>query len=434
LKGTNKRESYYAQDQWKAGRFTANLGVRLDNIRGEIPKTGKDVYKTFSVGPRLGFALDLTGKGTSVLRAYYGRLYDGATQYSWNWAAPGASDYVTYAVGPNWGSLTEIDRSPAESKYTVADKIKHPRVDEYNIAWEQQFGRTFKFTSTFIYRSWANFIGQVLINGQWTPATTTNPISGTLPIYKWANRNTIPEQYLVQNVDSLTFQLDNGTTVAANPYRKYEGIMFVLQRAYKNRWQGQVSYVLSNTHGTVSNSTSGGIYSSQFNTPNTIVGMYDGRTGYSRAHEVKAFVGYQVPVIEVAVNGYFTYLSGWPYAANRSVSSSTLNYVSSLTVNVDERGSSAPQPVTKKSIYQVTDPEARLDVRFEKVFKYGVHRFGVYVDVQNLSNQGAVTSRQTRYPNRSLTDVEGNGFTSNFGDPLYLQNARQVTFGARWSF
>ena len=28
LQGSSKRESYYAQDQWKVNRFTANLGLR----------------------------------------------------------------------------------------------------------------------------------------------------------------------------------------------------------------------------------------------------------------------------------------------------------------------------------------------------------------------------------------------------------------------
>jgi hypothetical protein len=71
LQGTNKRESYYAQDQWKAGRFTANLGLRYDNIRGHSTVLNQNIFHTRSVGPRLGFALDVTGKGigrASLLR------------------------------------------------------------------------------------------------------------------------------------------------------------------------------------------------------------------------------------------------------------------------------------------------------------------------------------------------------------------------------
>jgi len=78
LKGTNKRESYYAQDQWRTGRLTANLGLRLDSVRGEASTTGQQLYSTNSWGPRLGVAYDVTGRGKSVLRAYYGQLYEAA--------------------------------------------------------------------------------------------------------------------------------------------------------------------------------------------------------------------------------------------------------------------------------------------------------------------------------------------------------------------
>ena len=77
LKGRNKRESFFAQDQWKFGRMTANLGVRYDNTRGEATDLNKNIYSTNSVGPRLGLAWDVTGKGVSVLRPTTGRCTTG---------------------------------------------------------------------------------------------------------------------------------------------------------------------------------------------------------------------------------------------------------------------------------------------------------------------------------------------------------------------
>ena len=92
LQGTNKRESYYAQDQWKVGRFTANLGFRYDNIRGHSTALNQNIFQTRSVGPRLGFALDVTGKGTSVVRAFYGRMYEAAAFDMYKRAMPGIDD------------------------------------------------------------------------------------------------------------------------------------------------------------------------------------------------------------------------------------------------------------------------------------------------------------------------------------------------------
>jgi hypothetical protein len=434
LKGKNKRESYYAQDQWKAGRFTANIGLRLDNIRGESTVDNNDLYKTFSVGPRLGFAIDLTGKGTSVVKAYYGRLYDGAVFSSWSRAVPGLSDTVYYDVGPDWSTLTEYDRVPG-GRYSVSDDISHARVDEYNVAYEQQIGRNYKLTATYIYRSWANFINSVLIDGQWSSFNYTNPIGGTIPLYKWANSAAIDQKFLIQNTDKVSYAIAGSTTpIEGNAYRNYQGLMLVLQRAFRDRWQGQFSYVLSQTKGTVGNTTYGGLCCTQFETPNTIIGMYDGRTGISRKHELKMFIGYQIPKVEVAVNGYFMFMSGVPYAANARVGGSNFNWPSAIVVNINERGSSAPDPQTKKSVYQYTDDLTSLDVRFEKLFKYGIHRFGVYADIQNLLNSGSVTGYQSRYPYVSSTDFYGDSFRLYFGAPQSLQSARQVTFGLRWSF
>jgi hypothetical protein len=62
------------------------------------------------------------------------------------------------------------------------------------------------------------------------------------------------------------------------------------------------------------------------------------------------------------------------------------------------------------------------------------------MDLQNLFNQGIVTTRQNRYPNRNLVGPatpENPGGTPNvveFGDPTAQQTARQFIFGARWSF
>jgi hypothetical protein len=433
LQGTNKRESYYAQDQWKAGRFTANLGLRYDNIRGHSTALNQNIFQTRSVGPRLGFALDVTGKGTSVVRAFYGRMYEAAAFDMYKRAMPGIDDFVVYQVGPTFADLTEIDRSAGSGKYSMSDNISHPRVDEYNVSFEHQFARTYKVTATFVDRQWVNFFNSVLINGIWAPGTTSNNIGGTIPIYSWDN-DSIPEQYLIQNVDKVSYNLTNGGTLTPNVYRHYQGLMFVLQRTFKNRWQGQFSWVISNTKGTISNGGENEFYGRQFETPNTIVGMYDGPTVYDRRHEIKIFAGYQIPKIEVMASGYWRYLSPWPYAATRSKTGGTFNWVRSLTLNLNERGSSAPDPTTGESVFQYTGRESRLDLRLEKVFNYGIHRFGVYADIANLFNQGAVTGVAARYPDTSLTDYSGNDFTLNFGGPTSIQVARQVTFGVRWSF
>lgn len=74
----------FAQDQWRAtSRLTINYGVRWDYQQLPAPRyPNPDVPETTSfhadlnnVGPRIGVAYDVTGKGQTVLRAGYGMYY-----------------------------------------------------------------------------------------------------------------------------------------------------------------------------------------------------------------------------------------------------------------------------------------------------------------------------------------------------------------------
>jgi hypothetical protein len=415
IKGRNDRLSAYAQDQWKIGRLTANVGIRLDKIGGTGTAEDKQYYDTLSWGPRLGAAYDLMGDGQSVLRAYYGQLYDGAVFSSWSRAMPGISDYVIYeATGTIANTtVTEIDRISGASKFTVADNLKHPRTDEFSVAYERQLGRGLKFTGTYIRRDAKNFINSTLINGQWAAATYTNPLnSQATTIYRWANR-TSDQKFLIGNVDDFKYT----GAPAANAYRTYNGGMFVLTRAFANRWQAQVSYVYSKTKGTVTNGAFSGVSSGQFETPNGILVNTDGLVGFDRTHELKLFAGYQIPIVEVSANVYYRALSGLPWTPFARVSSGTFNWTSSIDLNLEPRGN------RRGEAQQV------LDVRLEKVFSVGSNRFGVYMDGDNLLNKGFVTGIQGRNPSVSI-----GGTSVPLGGPTAVNPARQLTFGGRWSF
>jgi hypothetical protein len=440
LKGDNNRVSYYGQDQWKIGnRLTVNAGVRIDDIRGYSPDLKKNLYSTTSIGPRLGLAFDVSGKGTSVARAYYGVLYEGAAFTTWSWAAPGASDMVYYTV-PSYGVKgVEYDRVPAENKYTVAPSMKHPRTNEFNVAFEQQFLRDFKITATYIRRTNQNFIGPVIPNATWTAANYTVAAASTkrdgtpqaaipqagqvMTIYRWANRASIAQKFVVQNIDSFAYVDSTGKTIGnVNGFRDYDGVMLVLNRALRNRWQGQVSYVWSRARGTMDNNSSEGMSSSLFATPNRGLINKDGPSSYDRTHEVKLYLGYQIPVAEVMLGSYARYVSGTPYTPNVSLSSSTINYTSSQTTNIAPRGT-----------YR-NDSTFLVDMRVEKVFQFGVHRFGLYADIANMLNNVTVTARNTRWPYTTITDSKGVGQRVMFGDPTSINTPRQITVGARWSF
>lgn len=412
VEGRNKRLSAYAQDQWTLGRVTANVGVRFDSIGGE-GSDGVEYYNTKQFAPRLGMAWDVTGRGTSVLKGFYGQLYDGAVFTSWSRAVPGIGDYVIYEASPT-NALTEIDRISGASKYLMADDIKHPRTDEFNLAYEQQIGQRWRASATFIRRTAKNFVNSTLIGGQWAPSPFTNPKTGqAMTVYTWANRASIPQQFRIDNLDPATYP-GAGTLDA---YRDYNAGMFVLERRLANRWQARVSYVYSKTEGNVTSGTFTGVNSSLFETPNTSLINREGRVPLDRPHEIKVFAGYQIPKIEVAVNGYFRSVSGQTYTPFFRLTAGRLNWTASSDVNLETQG------VDRIEALHV------LDLRLEKVFSVDVHRFGIYADIENALNASPVLTRNARFPSAAIA-----GNTVLYGGATAISPARQVTLGLRWSF
>ena len=423
LQGKNKRESFYAQDQWKVNRLTINLGVRADSIRGEAVTVGENLYSTFSVSPRLGFAWDVSGKGTSVLKGFYGQMYEGAVFQTWGRAAPGMSPNYTYIPSADWTQLT-VD-SYTQRIYDVGSDLNHPRVDEINVLYEQLIGRNFKLSVTGIKRDWKNFINSYMPNSIWSPYAYTNPMTNQpMPLYRWANSSDVTNLDL-SNISQVGYNTTTGSVVLSpEAYRSYRGLMLVFQRALRNRWQAQISYVYSRSKGTVNNAGWASIRSSQFENANNALINTDGYMTLDRPHEFKAFVGYQIPKIEVSLDAYFRWMSGTPWVPYSRVRSSSLGWPFGAYIQPNLE---APGGHRNPNFNQT-------DLRMEKVFNSGYHRFGVYLDLQNLFNQGVVTNTQNRWGGRNLPGPNGEENIVAFGDPVSIQTARQVVFGARWSF
>ncbi len=420
--GKNKRESYFAQDAWKMGRLTANLGLRLDHIRGKSETLGKDVYTPkLAWNPRFGVVYDLTGNATSIVRASYGRYYEGASLNSYSNAIGGFEDYISYEVLPG-NRFVEFDRVE-ELIYGIDPNVDHFGLDEVTVGFEKQLAPDWRFSATGIWRDYKNFIASVLPAATWTTIPYTNPLTGqNTPLYRWANRpgQETGSDYFITNVDDFAYRDPSGTVLApANAYRDYKGAMFVVSKNYRDRWQGQFSYVWSETKGTVNNTGRSGFGGSGFQNPTVGVVNADGRMTNDRTHEFKLFGGYQIPVIETSVNAYFRSISGgtWTPIPSSTVSARTLNWTGSLRPNLAPLGS---ERLPRLNV---------LDLRLEKSFRFDVHRFGIWMDIGNLMNADTVIGVQNRYPNRTIS-----GNVVQFGGPLAITTARQITFGGRWLF
>jgi len=363
----------------------------------------------------------MTGSGTSVIKGFWGRYYEGAASGFYSSATPGISDYVTTVINPD-GSLGDSYIDPAVV-YGISTDIKHPRTDELNVAWETQINKDMRFTATGVYRTGGNFLNNVIRDALWQPVTLDNAFTGsTFTGYAWANRDESNTSYYIRNTKGFEYLDTNGNVIGtADPKRNYKALILVLNRSLKQRLGFQLSYVLSKSDGTVDNSGWSAYLSGQlWATPNTALINSDGELTNSRRHEFKFYVTYLIPKIDVMISPQYTGTSGRPYQPYYPYSSRDLNlpFSSQRSINLAPRGSATNE------FYN------NIDLRAEKYFQVpGGHRFGVYVDVLNVFNTTSITGVNTRYP---YTTISGNQVL--YQAPTNLQGARQATFGGRWSF
>jgi hypothetical protein len=422
VQGNNHRTSAYAQDQWNAGRLTLNIGLRLDHIRGVSPVTDDTVYTPKAAwGPRLGAAYDLTGNNNAVIKAFWGRYYEGAASAFYTAATPGIQDNILTPINGD-GSLGPPEVQIPAVVYGISDDIKHPKTDEFNVAFETQLTRGLRLTATGIWRSTGNFINNVIADARFRPVTLNNALTNQpFTGYFWANQDSSNDSFFIRNTQGFQYIAEDGSVIGtADPHRDYKALMLVLSNSLRGRLGYQLSYVLAKADGTADNTGFGNwLNGVVWDSPNTALINTNGELTNSRRHEIKMYVTYLVPKVDVMLGGVYNGLSGRPYTAYGQFSSSQLNLPGSTRrqIYLEPRGS------------HVNDFTNQIDLRIEKAFTVQAHRFGVFADITNLFNSDGVLTRQARYPNTTIS-----GATVLFGAPTAILGARQVTFGGRWGF
>src|SRR5262249_59142153 len=125
----------FASDAVTMGdRLTINAGVRFDRSRAisqdlvAVDSVGRetgaivlglgDLYAWNVVSPRLGVTAKLTGDGRTILRASYGRFYQGPLTAEYNLIHPGVTPVTTRAFEDATGGYTGLV-SVVHSKTTL---------------------------------------------------------------------------------------------------------------------------------------------------------------------------------------------------------------------------------------------------------------------------------------------------------------------------
>lgn len=408
----------FAQDSWQiTDRININLGARFSQNWGTVQEKGL-VYKTNRIAPRIGFTFDLFGDKSTVFKAHYGQFTEAMLSIYHDRLNPASaySDYISnYWDGKKW---VEFDRTVHEELYHLADDIKHPYLNQFNIGLERELFKDASFSITYIYRDWKNIISFYDTESTYRKVNITvpDPINKTFEVYERTSGTA--HYYVLDNVE------EGQPWVLGKPYRRYWGLGFLFNKRFSNRWQLLASYNYSKAWGNQDNTWGDDIgWNSRAllwpGDPNYWINA-DGNSTHDPTHMLKIQGTYILP-FDIAFNAYFRAITGntWTtrYRTKRLPQGRVTFYA--------EPAGSYHYPV----VYQ-------LDLRLEKIFTLaGKYRLGFILDVFNVFNADTITDWGTRIGYDWFSQGDPNYYESTDGHKLLgIVRPRQLRLGVRLIF
>jgi len=201
----------YVQDDWKpTSKLTLNLGLRYEIQYG--PYTNRfdtapiramqaqgipteRSTDTNNIGPRVGFAYDITGNGKYVARGGYGRYYDeifqNITLYEY-WSQVSSPTFFISTVPTFTPNDYIANRQQIQDSFAAgfpagqllrltAPDLQQPYNDQFNVGFSIQPGHTFAFDLDYVHTSGKQEIGRWRINTPQNVSTRLSPAGAFAP-------------------------------------------------------------------------------------------------------------------------------------------------------------------------------------------------------------------------------------------------------------
>jgi hypothetical protein len=471
----------FAQDTWKATpRLTFELGLRYDfeQLPGISQNYGLTVAAgTFvpyaginntpsdknNLGPRLGFAYDLTGSGKSVIRGGYGMFYGRITNgvllnVLLNTGSPNGQ--FTASLKPNatgapvFPNIISVATPPTPGSYFLAPNLQNPMVHEFDLILQQQVGK-----GTVASVSYLGALGKELtnfVNTNLAPSTS----NATITISDPNNAGPLPNGavYVVpQYTGYVNKSFTNITEVISNVNSNYNAVAFEVQNRSLKSIQFDVNYVWSHALDYNQNATTTNASNGQYDPDGSQAKDY-GNSNYNVPDRVTGYVLYNFPnthrgdwvkylVNDWAIDSAFQAQSGLPYSATLS------SYPSYAALNSSWNGAGGTSwiPAIGRNTYKYPRDIVQ-DVRLQKQISFtDRYKAEARLDLYNVYNHQNVTGVQnTAYvfggtsssnPNVSTATFQnGIAGTANFGTSTnsnssgFLYTPRQVAISFKFLF
>jgi hypothetical protein len=423
----------YAQDSVTIKRkLTLNLGVRYDHFNTFYPAqsspaaTFPDLFpqRTFpqspniatwnTFRPRLGAAYDLTGKGTSVIRAYFGQfdIIEGAglaeqinpnglsTQvYTWN-----DTNGDGIPQPSEWDSPANLIAASGGVVTTVDPNLKRPYTNEVNVGYEQQVFNSVMVGVNYYFRNIKNQTAERnLANppSDYTPTTVDNSgnplinsITGApITLYNLNPADVGLSNYLITNIPELDTN-------------HYNGVEFTVTKRMSKGWQVLAGYTIQQQKGTYTRGLT-----DDFNNPNNEINRKNSILNYDATQMFKILSNYTLPK-SIALGLNYQHYTGYPLDPNNGPPTAVFENLNQGQVSV-----------IGETIGNIRLPNVDIvNLRISRPTHLG-DRFNLepIVDLFNISNANTV-----------ISEVPTGG--SSFEKPTNQLNPFIARFALRFSF
>jgi hypothetical protein len=407
----------FATDALSFGeRVTINAGVRFDHSRaisqdlhavdaqghetGNIVPGLGTLYTWNVVSPRLGLTAKL-GDGRTILRASYGRFYQGPLTGEYSTIHSGVTPTTTTAFDPTTGDYTRLV-SVVDPKINlqVDPDTRAPQTDEYSIGVDREICARLAMAVAYIRKSGSDYIGWTDVGGVYRTETRPLPDGRSVPVFVLVN-STADRRFLATNPDGYSMT--------------YNGLVIAAEKRRSNGWQVFGSYTLSRADGLQASSgtTAGGAQLSSMageppfgRDPNDLTNAH-GRLANDRPHIFRVMGTADVGRTGFMVAASLQYFSGKPWAASTQI----------VLPQGDQRVLLEPRGSRRLS------SQSLLDVRVSRTIRTGRWgRFELLADLLNVLNDSAKEEL-----------ASDNLYSPNFGQSTVFIDPRRAMLGVRWN-
>lgn len=495
----------FVQDEWKVNpRLSLTLGLRYEFEQlpsPQLPNNSSPVAQInlaqtaafpsneTNIGPRVGFAYDLSGHGQTVLRGGYGEFFARVINSTIYNAIAQTGNLATSANGTPLAQLqfsyqTSTTGAPAFPRVIpnagaagtppnviyFDPNFKVPEIHQADLTFEHSFTPSTVFSITWL-GAWGRRLPDFVDQNLPTPISVQYTVVDPTRVGPYANGTVLTSNFFAKGpISKIT--LANGVVTNSsgrpNPYygsltdifsgvnSNYEGVVFQINKRLSHNFDLHANYTWSHALDYGENNTT-------FTNTNSLLDPTNLRADYGNSNQnvpnrIVAYAIYDTPWrhsgwLSYLVNDYeiapdFQAQNGLPYSAGTNGSTSTIFTDSGATISglgstVNGSGGAARMIGLDRNYAQ----QARtivVDMRLSKRFAVGDRaHFEFLAEAFNLANHQNVTSvNTTAYAvgsdsTNKINTLTANtlyGTVTNTNSEGFVYSPRQLQLGLRLQF